>query len=97
MSRCCCGVRHDHAQRTAGARVDLAAHALPAAQHDIEKGLRPGRRIVADRTVRRSLQTRQLHRRGGGGSGRVRVWGQVMVQLKRYVETGVAAPVFVNS
>ena len=25
------------------------------------------------------------------------VWGQVMVQLKRYVETGVAAPVFVNS
>jgi uncharacterized protein YndB with AHSA1/START domain len=24
------------------------------------------------------------------------VWGQVMVQLKRYVETGVAAPVFVN-
>jgi hypothetical protein len=25
------------------------------------------------------------------------VWGQVMVQLKRYLETGVAAPVFVNS
>jgi uncharacterized protein YndB with AHSA1/START domain len=25
------------------------------------------------------------------------VWGQVMVQLKRYVETGVAAPVFVHS
>jgi uncharacterized protein YndB with AHSA1/START domain len=25
------------------------------------------------------------------------VWGQVMVQLKRYAETGVAAPVFVNS
>jgi uncharacterized protein YndB with AHSA1/START domain len=25
------------------------------------------------------------------------VWGQVMVQLKRYVETGEAAPVFVNS
>ena len=25
------------------------------------------------------------------------VWGQVMVQLKHYVETGVAAPVFVNS
>jgi uncharacterized protein YndB with AHSA1/START domain len=25
------------------------------------------------------------------------VWGQVMVQLKSYVETGVAAPVFVNS
>jgi uncharacterized protein YndB with AHSA1/START domain len=24
------------------------------------------------------------------------VWGQVMVQLKRYAETGVAAPVFVN-
>jgi uncharacterized protein YndB with AHSA1/START domain len=24
------------------------------------------------------------------------VWGQVMVQLKRYVETGVAAPVFVH-
>jgi hypothetical protein len=27
MSRCCCGVRHDHAQRTAGARIDLAAYA----------------------------------------------------------------------
>ena len=25
------------------------------------------------------------------------VWGQVMVQLQRYLETGVAAPVFVNS
>jgi uncharacterized protein YndB with AHSA1/START domain len=25
------------------------------------------------------------------------VWGQVMVQLKRYAETGVAAPVFVHS
>jgi hypothetical protein len=25
------------------------------------------------------------------------VWGQVMVQLRRYLETGVAAPVFVNS
>ena len=25
------------------------------------------------------------------------VWGQVMVQLKRYVETGVAGPVFVHS
>ena len=25
------------------------------------------------------------------------VWGQVMVQFKRYLETGVAAPVFVNS
>ena len=25
------------------------------------------------------------------------VWGQVMVQLKRYLETGVAAPFFVNS
>jgi uncharacterized protein YndB with AHSA1/START domain len=25
------------------------------------------------------------------------VWGQVMVQLKRYLEGGVAAPVFVNS
>jgi uncharacterized protein YndB with AHSA1/START domain len=25
------------------------------------------------------------------------VWGQVMVQLKRYAETGVAAPVFVNA
>jgi uncharacterized protein YndB with AHSA1/START domain len=25
------------------------------------------------------------------------VWGQVMVQLKRYVETGVAAPVFAHS
>jgi uncharacterized protein YndB with AHSA1/START domain len=25
------------------------------------------------------------------------VWGQVMVQLKRYVETGVAGPVFVQS
>ena len=25
------------------------------------------------------------------------VWGQVMVQLKRYAETGVAEPVFVNS
>jgi hypothetical protein len=25
------------------------------------------------------------------------VWAQVMVQLKRYVETGMAAPVFVNS
>jgi uncharacterized protein YndB with AHSA1/START domain len=25
------------------------------------------------------------------------VWGQVMVQLKRYLETGVAAPVFVKS
>jgi uncharacterized protein YndB with AHSA1/START domain len=25
------------------------------------------------------------------------VWGQVMVQLKRYVETGLAAPAFVNS
>ena len=25
------------------------------------------------------------------------VWGQVMVQLKRYVETGIAAPVFVHS
>jgi uncharacterized protein YndB with AHSA1/START domain len=25
------------------------------------------------------------------------VWGQVMVQLKRYVETGVATPVFVHS
>jgi hypothetical protein len=31
-------------------------------------------------------------------AGRVAyVWGQVMVQLKRYVETGVAAPVFVHS
>jgi hypothetical protein len=29
MSRCCCGVRHDHAQRTAGPRIDLAADALP--------------------------------------------------------------------
>jgi hypothetical protein len=25
------------------------------------------------------------------------VWGQVMVQLKRYLETGVATPVFENS
>ena len=25
------------------------------------------------------------------------VWGQVMVQLKQYAETGVAAPVFVNA
>ena len=25
------------------------------------------------------------------------VWGQVMVQLKRYLETGAAAPVFVNA
>ena len=25
------------------------------------------------------------------------VWGQVMVQLKRHVETGVAGPVFVHS
>ena len=25
------------------------------------------------------------------------VWGEVMVQLKGYVETGVAAPVFVHS
>ncbi len=25
------------------------------------------------------------------------VWGQVMAQLKQYAETGVAAPVFVNS
>jgi uncharacterized protein YndB with AHSA1/START domain len=25
------------------------------------------------------------------------VWGQVMVQLKRYLETGVATPVFTNS
>jgi hypothetical protein len=25
------------------------------------------------------------------------VWGQVMVQLKRYAETGIAAPVFVNA
>ena len=25
------------------------------------------------------------------------VWGQVMVQLKRYLETGAAAPVFVNT
>lgn len=25
------------------------------------------------------------------------VWGQVMVQLKRYAETGVAEPVFVNA
>jgi hypothetical protein len=25
------------------------------------------------------------------------VWAQVMVQLKRYVETGTAAPVLVNS
>ena len=32
------------------------------------------------------------------GEGRVAyVWGQVMVQFKRYLETGVAAPVFVNS
>jgi hypothetical protein len=32
------------------------------------------------------------------GEGRVAyVWGQVMVQFKRYLETGVAAQVFVNS
>jgi uncharacterized protein YndB with AHSA1/START domain len=36
-------------------------------------------------------------RRGDRGGQAAYVWGQVMVQLKRYLETGVAKPVFENS